>query len=340
MNNPLHDSRVRRDAARLAVQSAAAGAGALLAMRSVDLPEEFLGVLSAVLVVQPSVGNTIGAGRDRVVATLVGSGLGLACLAAVPGGLGTAAVLAVVLLVINGIAGLQPEWRYGVVAAIALALGSGEDLWQTAQDRGLAIVVGSLIGIAVSFVVWPDTAKARFGRHMRSALESIDKRLDAAVASATEEDHDGGEDARKQFHEEIDGARQAAAGLVYTDAAPYQRKIEAVIGLYNSVLFVNRVAEETSDATAGSAELDQAVCAIRETACGMVRRIAEGDAERGRLEAGVNELRSTLQEARDVVARRRAADGQARAHVMANAMVFALGEVTDGLEALLELHEV
>ena len=55
-----------------------------------------------------------------------------------PTGYGTAAAIALSILV-NAVAALRPAWRYGVVAALALALGSESNMLQTAMDRSLSI---------------------------------------------------------------------------------------------------------------------------------------------------------------------------------------------------------
>ena len=141
--------REMKDAARLAMQSAVAAAATYLAMQVIGMPEKFVGILSAVLVIQPSVGNTMGEAWDRVAATLIGSAIGAACLLLLSGAYATAGALALSMLVINAVAGFRPEWRYGAVAAVALSLGAESDLWQTTQDRALAIGLGALIGIVV-----------------------------------------------------------------------------------------------------------------------------------------------------------------------------------------------
>jgi uncharacterized membrane protein YgaE (UPF0421/DUF939 family) len=98
-----------RDTARLAIQSACAATVTFLAMQWAGLPEKFVGVLSSVLVVQPSAGNTIGAAWDRILATLIGCIIGIVCLTLLPGGYGTAVALAVAMLAMNAVAGFRPE---------------------------------------------------------------------------------------------------------------------------------------------------------------------------------------------------------------------------------------
>lgn len=325
--------REARDAARLALQSAAAAAGTFLLMRSLGLPEEFVGVLSAVLVVQPSAGNTLGAAQDRVVATLVGSGIGIVCLLLLPSGYGTAVALAVSMLVMNALAGLRPEWRYGSVAAVALSLGSAGSLFDTALDRSVAIALGAAVGAAVTFVVWPDSATKRARRHLRAALRATAERLDAAVESARSEEHDDAAEARDKYHENLRNARKAAAGIRFGKRRAVDARIDATERLYNSALIMNRVAEETNRATEGDAELDEAVEAIRDAACKATLALA-GEEEEEAPGDHLETIRSQLERARAAVARRGPDDP--REHIFRATMVFGLGEVMDSLEDLIE----
>ena len=177
-----------RDALRLAIQSGVAAAVMFLVMEWLDLPEVFVGVLSAVLIVQPSVGSTLGSGMQRVAATLVGCVVGVATLWALPYGYGTAVALAISMLLMNFIAGLRPEWRYGAVAAVALALGSDQDVTATAIDRCLSIGIGAAVGIVVSLVVWPERASTRAERKLRKALTLLSEAMERAASMDSDDD--------------------------------------------------------------------------------------------------------------------------------------------------------
>lgn len=159
-----------RDVARLALQSATAAAASYLLLRALGLPEVFVGVISAVLIVKPSLGSTMGSGMQRVFATLVGCVIGVATMWAIPYGYSTALALAISMLVMNAIAGFKREWRYGVVAAVALSLGAEADLVQAATDRALSIGIGAAVGILTSITVWPDHATSRAHRRLAAAM--------------------------------------------------------------------------------------------------------------------------------------------------------------------------
>lgn len=315
------------------MQSAVAAAGAFLLIRWLGLAEEFVGVLSAVLVVQPSVGHTLGAAKDRFLATVVGSAVGVVCLALLPRGYGTAAALAVSMLVMNAIAGFRPQWRYGTVAAVALALGSDGDAWQTAQDRAIAIGGGALFGAAVSFVAWPDSASKRAQRHLRSALRATAERFETAMSSARGDEQDDGEEASRRFQRNLESARDAAEGILFADRERTAKAIGATERLYNSVLILHRVAEETDEAVQGISELETLVDDLKELGCEATVAIAEGEHDQS---SAVEKMRHLLEQARR---RLRSEDAEdPRAHLMNATVVFGLGEIADSLEELSEVR--
>ncbi len=63
---------------RLVVQAVTAAALALLIAEALALPQSYWAVISALIIVQGSLGGTLVAGIDRVVGTLAGAALGVA----------------------------------------------------------------------------------------------------------------------------------------------------------------------------------------------------------------------------------------------------------------------
>ena len=324
--------REAKDAARLAVQSSLAAASMFLLMQSTGLPEKFVGVLSAVLVVQPSAGNTLGEARDRVLATVVGSFIGLISLLLLPVGYGTAAALALSMLIMNGIAGLRPDWRYGAVAAVALSLGAESNALETAQDRALAIGIGVVVGTAISFIVWPDTSEKRVRRHLQAALQGVANFLQQAVENADAETSSdkGKDDDADRYHSNIKSAREAANGIKFADREPALKQIEMVEELYNAILILNRVAEETDHVSKGDDDLQENIRLTRKYGCELIEAIAKGDYSQ---DDKLKDIWESLGTVRKQVS---ANQDDARGHVIRNAFVFGLGEVADGLQNLME----
>ena len=323
--------REARDAARLAVQSAIAASGMFILMRSLGLAEEFVGVLSAVLVVQPSVGNTLGEAWSRFSATLVGSAVGVICLIALPTGYGTAAALALSMLVMNAIAGLRPDWRYGVVAAVALSLGADSDVTQTAIDRSIAIGAGVVFGALVTVLIWPDTAEKRAKRHLRAALLAAANRLDTTVEAVRGQGDNEDSDSRRRFHNNVEAARGAINGIRFGDADPLQKRLTEIEKFHTSVVILDRVVEESDDLVRDEDGASDDVDEIRTLACKAARELANGDtvddARLASIESCYESFRNNVTQIED----------DARAHMLRNAVAFGLGEILDSLKAMSDL---
>ncbi|MGJ8634164.1 MAG: hypothetical protein ACSHX7_09615, partial [Luteolibacter sp.] len=60
--------RQLRDASRLAIQAAIASAVLFIVMKTLNMPEKFVGVLSTVLVLSPGVGGTLASAWKRFAA--------------------------------------------------------------------------------------------------------------------------------------------------------------------------------------------------------------------------------------------------------------------------------
>ena len=323
-----------RDAARMGIQSAVAAAAMFSLMQWLSLPEKFVGILSAVLVVQPNLGNTVMQARDRFVATIVGSAIGVACLFVLPSGYGTAAALAVSMLLLNSIASFRPAWRYGVVAAVALSLGSDSDIVQTTIDRGLAIGIGAILGTLVSLIVWPESATKRANRQMSLALKATAQRHDMAVSRVENEAEDEASEARRSFHSHLEQARSAAEGILFGEEKEVRSRIDKIEKLYNSVLFLNRAAEEMSDSSSSVDDIRDHVDIIQDESLDVIRALADG--EKTGHGSKLEKIRDALLEARNTVADD---NDNSTDFIFRSAYVFALGEVWDSLDELAEEEE-
>ncbi|WP_300396508.1 FUSC family protein [Henriciella sp.] len=316
-------------AARLALQSSLAAALTFSAMEALSLPEKFIGILGAIFVMQPSVGNTFGQATSRVLATLVGSGVGVACLFALPDGYGTAAALGISVFVMNAIAGLRPDWAYGVIAAVALALRSGDEPLQVVQDRAIAIALGAAIGVLIAMTIWPDRAKNRAQRHLAAALRAAGDSLDNAIKGLSGAGQEAS-DARSRYNLNIETARGEAEGIRFGNRQQMEEKVSKTERLYNSVLILNRIAEDTTEAASARDGLDEHVRTVQVCGHEIAHGLADGDFDQ---QARLDEIRSALASARKLVSYE--AD-DAELHVYSSALIFGLNGVAESLSGLIE----
>ena len=235
----------RRDVARLALQSAAAAAAAFLAVRWIGTGEAFLAVISAVLVLQPDRDETIGSAGSRLAGTLVGTLVGLIALAFTAQQTAFLS-LAATMLVMGALAAWKPGWRYGIVAAAALAVGSEASFLETAQNRGIAIFVGAAVGIAVGLLIWPESATARARRQMAEALSVCRELLTDTLEAALEEADKDLDSLHSRFARAISAARDTTGSIRIVGAAragSYRDAVHRIERLWHALIIVDRIRE-------------------------------------------------------------------------------------------------
>jgi len=322
-----------RDALRRGIQSGVAAVMTYALTQLLDLAEVYIAILGAVLILQPSVGGTMGAAFSRLQATLAGSLLGLACLLILPDEWGTAAALLLSIIVVGGIAGLRSDWSYGAVATVASALASAGDTLPTAWNRGLAIALGAGVGVLVSLLVWPDRAEARFERHLRAAVRATATRLADAVQASMEPSREAAPPEHvSAYHKALELAQEAldVAKLVERDSM--RRRLDAVRRLYNSVIILDRAAEADTPPVAVSDGLRVQVDELRRDACEVLTALADGRRDPGPWTARIDQSLRKLQE---VLAED---DPSSDLHRGRNAVAFGLHEVRRNLADLIEAH--
>lgn len=245
---PRPDPGQMRGIARAALQTAVAAILTYVAMRFLGLDQYFIGVLSAVYILTPTIGGTVSSGLQRIVATFIGSAIGIACLVLLPDTWGTIAALGLSMAVLGGIAHLRPAWSYGMVAAVALSLRAEENAMDVAVDRGWAIVVGALLGMIATLVIWPERASARFARRLAAAQGAIGRRAAAALDRAKgEESRDAAEAADREYHENIDAAKTAAGVVRFDRDKRRGERLGATERLYHSLTLIDRAVEHGDD---------------------------------------------------------------------------------------------
>jgi len=316
------------DAARFALQSAVAAAAAFAVVNATGLGEAYISVISAVFVVQPSVGGTANTGWNRLFATLLGTGIGFFLLYILPTDWGTVAALAIAMFVVNAIAAFRIDWRYGAIPAAAMALGSATETWQTALDRGIAIGLGVLIGLVISLILWPDTASRRVQRQIRGAIEASATRL-CEIARRIEANEEETENtaARKRFHGNISDARETAERLAGKARRRTGSVIDAIEDLYNSVLVINRTVRRTEDSEIDDA-LRDAFDRIRQTGEPAIRSLVREDIDR---DAAITAYEDCIRDVRDQL---REAGLEGQAGERRAALIFGLNEVLRTLRGL------
>jgi uncharacterized membrane protein YccC len=125
------------------------------------LHDGYWGAISAIIVLQSNFGATVTASRDRILGTLIGAVLGFSF--SLFGALPWNFILAVLAAVIVcGLLGLRSSSRLaGVTIAIIMLVQKTGPRWELALDRVVEVVLGIVVALAVTTLVFPDRARLR-----------------------------------------------------------------------------------------------------------------------------------------------------------------------------------
>jgi uncharacterized membrane protein YccC len=175
----------RQPELRFALRATVAGFLAYLISDLLDLTQGYWSVLTAVLVMQTTVGASVKVATERLLATLLGGLCGFAAAYLILEGLldDTLALL-VLLFVLSLLAALRPAFRLApVTAAIVLLTDPAHaHALQTALDRMLNIAVGCLVGLAVAVTVLPARAYADLRQQTAKLLRLLAEALHIALS--------------------------------------------------------------------------------------------------------------------------------------------------------------
>jgi len=125
------------------------------------LHDSYWGSISAIIVLQSNFGATITASRDRLLGTVIGALIGFyfSQFGALPWNF-ILAVFAAIL--ICGLLGLRSSSRLaGVTISIVMLVHSQDPQWTLTLFRVFDVVLGIVIALAVSTLVFPDRARLR-----------------------------------------------------------------------------------------------------------------------------------------------------------------------------------
>jgi uncharacterized membrane protein YccC len=125
------------------------------------LHDGYWGAISAIIVLQSNFGATITASRDRILGTLIGAAFGFtfSLFGALPWNYILAVLLAVILC---GLLNLRNSSRLaGVTISIVMLVQTSGSHWLLALHRVGEVILGIVVAILVSTLVFPDRARLR-----------------------------------------------------------------------------------------------------------------------------------------------------------------------------------
>jgi uncharacterized membrane protein YccC len=135
------------------VRILAACALAYAGARLIGLSEYYWALVTAVVVTQPALPETLAAGRDRALGTLIGAVAGLAVIAAGQWGASTFALFWVALVPLAILTAIKPTLRLSCVTLVIVVLVPAPgNPFARPFERVVEILVGVLASIVVSAV--------------------------------------------------------------------------------------------------------------------------------------------------------------------------------------------
>ena len=170
--------RPHRAQVRLTVRIVVAALASFGLGHALHLAQSYWAVITAVIVMQASVGGALKATFDRIVGTIGGSIWGVAVLLTVPHGdpASLALALAVVLAPLALLTAFKPAYRVAPITACILLLTPGNHVdgpLMSALNRIFEIGLGSAVALLVSLLVLPARAHGVLASAACQALEGI-----------------------------------------------------------------------------------------------------------------------------------------------------------------------
>ncbi len=122
----------------------------------VGLGERYWAIITAIVVTQPVLSDTLASGRDRVVGTLVGAAVGFGVLELARHGVPPEPMFWVALLPLSLLIAMRPNLRLSAVTLVVVVLVPGAGTpFARPFDRVIEILLGTLAAIIVAALFRP-----------------------------------------------------------------------------------------------------------------------------------------------------------------------------------------
>ena len=181
IREPLSFLRQHTAELRHALRVVIAVVAAFAVVKLAGLPQGWWAVITALLVVQTSVGGSLKAALDRLWGTIAGALYGALVAIVIPHAtdIGLGAAIAVAILPLAYLAAVNAIFRVAPVTALIVMLpiyGHSADPFVSAFDRVFEIVIGNIVALAVTFVILPTRAHSQL-REAAAKVTSLNAEL-------------------------------------------------------------------------------------------------------------------------------------------------------------------
>jgi len=176
---------------RFAIKVATASVAAFVIATLLQLPQGYWSVISALIVVQASLGGTVAAAQERAVGTVVGSLVGGAAAFLHPHSLlGTSVTLTVTVAALAFAAAGRPMLRIAPITAAILLVATANqaNTFETALERIIEVLIGCAIGVVTTLLVFPARVDRDLAREARAIAGDLAALLRGAPARRRDPD--------------------------------------------------------------------------------------------------------------------------------------------------------
>jgi uncharacterized membrane protein YccC len=286
MQSILRFFTTRTSELRLAVRVTAAALLAFALARLLGFPHGYWAVITAIIVMQTSVGGSLKAAIDRLLGTMAGALYGAVIAVAVPHAttawLGAAMAVAIAPLAL--LAAIRPSFKAAPITAFIVLVpmtGQAEPPLTYALDRILEISIGSVVGVAVSLLILPARAHQLLAQ---VAAQAADLNGDLMVALFEGLTSDAGRPGLREQHAAIrkalvkaDGAAEEALRerkSYLTDSPDPEPLVRTLYRLRHDLVMVGRATAKPLSAVLAT-RLEQCLFAVRDAASALMHAMAE-----------------------------------------------------------------
>ncbi len=228
-----------RPEAGLTLRMSAAGLITFAIAHLLGLTQIYWAVLTAVIVMQASIGGSLKAMIDRFIGTIGGAGWGVVVTLTLPhqSMLSTGLALAVALVPLAAAVAFRPGYRIAPVTAVIvlLAYTNQTGVVEAALDRVLEIGLGSVVALAVALLVAPARAQDLLCAAGRDALAVMAGERRSYITDAPDPDPLV-RTLRRLSHDLVIIARALTAPLPESVAARLARPIAAIAAALSAAL--------------------------------------------------------------------------------------------------------
>lgn len=239
---------------RQAVRILVAVALSALVARLCGLPEAPWALITAVIVTSNSVTSTWAAGRDQIVGTLIGAVAGTAAIGLTLLGLPPLPVFAAMLCPLALLAAARPNLRLTCVTLIVVFLfpSASNNPFERPLNRLAAILIGALVSLAVSALVFRPRARADAFTAAGQMLQTLEALLEQVLSAERQQpDRDRlmeqASGALRRLIESVTEARREHLSALEQSDPVLVRLVPMLRRLQSDVLFVARAVDEIPD---------------------------------------------------------------------------------------------